>query len=417
MSFRGKMKVTGIVAEYNPFHNGHEHQIKKAREITGADFIVVVLSGNFMQRGVPAIIDKYERARMALMGGADLVIEIPTCYATASAEYYSAGALSTLENLGVVDCLCFGSECGDIDILSNVAATLASESSEYKEVLKQKLKAGNSFPVARSQALSQTMNGFSAYSNVLGSPNNILGIEYIKSIIRRGYKIKPYTHMRIGSDYHSYRLSENLSSAIAIRESLSLQDDLTRIKAQVPMTTYEILEKHFHKIFPIFAVDFTSLIKFKLIREQKKGYTRYLDVTGDLSDRLAKGSFMMEEYEEFCNAMKTKDVTYARISRILCHILLDVFADEVSEYMDNGISYYARVLGFKESSKELLTAIKKNTSIPMITKVSEAKNVLYPLGMRMFEQDIYASHVYECLVDAKYGGGLFDEYRREVVKV
>ncbi len=412
------MKVAGIIAEYNPFHHGHEHQIKKAREITGADFIVVALSGNFMQRGVPAIIDKYERARMALENGADLVLEIPVCYATASAEYYATGSVALLENLGVVDSLCFGSESGDINLLCNIAATLASESSEYKKILKEKLRIGNSYPVARSQALSQTMDGFASFSNVMGSPNNILGIEYIKTIIKRNYNIKPYTHVRIGSDYHSYRLDfNNLSSAIAIRESLALQDDLTRIKTQVPESTYRILEENFHKIFPIFAVDFTSLIKFKLIREQKNGYTRYLDVTGDLSDRLVKGSFMMEEYEEFCNAMKTKDVTYARISRILCHILLDIFADEEQEYVDNGIVNYARVLGFKEGSDALLRAIKKNTAIPLITKVADANKVLFPLGQRQFDKDIYASHVYECLVDAKFRGGLRDEYRREIVKV
>ena len=259
------MKITGIIAEYNPFHNGHLYQIRKAKEITGADYIIVVMSGNHMQRGTPALIDKYSRAKMALSGGADMVIELPTCYATASAEYFAMGAISILNQLGCVDSVCFGSESGDITMLSKIAHALVDESEDFVQSLKTKLKNGDTYPVARNAALAETINGFTTFDTILGFPNNILGIEYIKAIIRQNSSIKPYTNTRIGSDYHSYKLAENFSSAISIRQSLSLQDNLDMIQSQIPALAFDIMKEDFHKTFPVYASDFSSMIKFKLL--------------------------------------------------------------------------------------------------------------------------------------------------------
>ena len=179
------MKITGIIAEYNPFHNGHLYQIKKARELTGADYIIVVMSGNLTQRGTPALIDKYSRSKMALMGGADLVIELPACYATASAEYFAMGAISILNQLGCVDSICFGSENGDITMLTKIANALVHESEDFIQALKTKLKNGDTYPVARNAALAETINGFTSFDTILGFPNNILGIEYIKGKLKK----------------------------------------------------------------------------------------------------------------------------------------------------------------------------------------------------------------------------------------
>lgn len=214
------MKITGIIAEYNPFHNGHRYQIQKARQITGADYVIVVMSGNFTQRGTPALIDKYSRAKMALMGGADLVLELPVCFATGSAEYFASGAIALLNQLGCVDSICFGSECGDIVPLKNLAQALVHETDDYKKILKSKLKSGSTYPVARNAALAETLDGFIPYDMILGFPNNILGIEYIKALIRQNSPIEPFTNKRIGSDYHSYKLADAFSSAISIRQSL-----------------------------------------------------------------------------------------------------------------------------------------------------------------------------------------------------
>ena len=411
------MKITGIIAEYNPFHNGHLYQIRKAREITGADYIIVVMSGNHMQRGTPALIDKYSRAKMALSGGADMVIELPTCYATASAEYFAMGAISILNQLGCVDSVCFGSESGDITMLSKIAHALVDESEDFVQSLKTKLKNGDTYPVARNAALAETINGFTTFDTILGFPNNILGIEYIKAIIRQNSNIKPYTNTRIGSDYHSYKLAENFSSAISIRQSLSLQDNLEMIQSQIPASAFDIMKEDFHKTFPVYASDFSSMIKFKLLKERGQGFTQYFDVTQAISDKLEKEMFSMQSFDEFCDILKSKDITYARISRCLSHILLDIKAEDVQLFKENGITFYARVLGFNSKADALTKTLKSNTSIPLITKTTTASSQLYPIGQKQFEQDIQASHIYECIAGTKYHAGMRDEYRRQVVKL
>lgn len=411
------MKITGIIAEYNPFHNGHLYQIRKAREITGADYIIVVMSGNHMQRGTPALIDKYSRAKMALSSGVDMVIELPTCYATASAEYFAMGAISILNQLGCVDSICFGSESGDITMLSKIAHALVDESEDFVQSLKTKLKNGDTYPVARNAALAETINGFTTFDTILGFPNNILGIEYIKAIIRQSSNIKPYTNTRIGSDYHSYKLAENFSSAISIRQSLSLQDNLDMIQSQIPASAFAIMKEDFHKTFPVYASDFSSMIKFKLLKERGQGFTQYFDVTQAISDKLEKEMFSMQSFDEFCDILKSKDITYARISRCLSHILLDIKAEDVQLYKENGITFYARVLGFNSKADALTKMLKSNTSIPLITKATSASAQLYPIGQKQFNQDIQASHIYECIAGTKYHAGMRDEYRRQVVKI
>ena len=411
------MKITGIIAEYNPFHNGHLYQIRKAKEITGADYIIVVMSGNHMQRGTPALIDKYSRAKMALSGGADMVIELPTCYATASAEYFAMGAISILNQLGCVDSVCFGSESGDITMLSKIAHALVDESEDFVQSLKTKLKNGDTYPVARNAALAETINGFTTFDTILGFPNNILGIEYIKAIIRQNSSIKPYTNTRIGSDYHSYKLAENFSSAISIRQSLSLQDNLDMIQSQIPALAFDIMKEDFYKTFPVYASDFSSMIKFKLLKERGQGFTQYFDVTQAISDKLEKEMFSMQSFDDFCDILKSKDITYARISRCLSHILLDIKAEDVQLFKENGITFYARVLGFNSKADALTKTLKSHTSIPLITKTTTASSQLYPIGQRQFEQDIQASHIYECIAGTKYHAGMRDEYRRQVIKI
>ena len=411
------MKITGIIAEYNPFHNGHLYQIRKAKEITGADYIIVVMSGNHMQRGTPALIDKYSRAKMALSGGADMVIELPTCYATASAEYFAMGAISILNQLGCVDSVCFGSESGDITMLSKIAHALVDESEDFVQSLKTKLKNGDTYPVARNAALAETINGFTTFDTILGFPNNILGIEYIKAIIRQNSSIKPYTNTRIGSDYHSYKLAENFSSAISIRQSLSLQDNLDMIQSQIPALAFDIMKEDFHKTFPVYASDFSSMIKFKLLKERGQGFTQYFDVTQAISDKLEKEMFSMQSFDDFCDILKSKDITYARISRCLSHILLDIKTEDVQLFKENGITFYARVLGFNSKADALTKTLKSHTSIPLITKTTTASSQLYPIGQRQFEQDIQASHIYECIAGTKYHAGMRDEYRRQVIKI
>lgn len=410
------MKVTGIVAEYNPFHNGHKYQIEQARKLTGADYIIVALSGNFTQRGTPAILNKYDRAKMALLNGADLVVELPSFYACASAEYFAKGNMMLFEKLGVVNAICFGSECGDLNALTEIARVLAFEPEDYKKELRASLRSGYSYPSARNNALLASLPGFAAYSTVICYPNNILGIEYIKALLQLESNIVPYTNERVGSGYHDYRLSKGYSSAISIRHALRLENPLEYVREQMPENCFEILKEAYGKATPVFQNDFTSTLKYRLLLELENGYMQFADVSEELSNKMKKYLFTATDIASFCERLKTKDLTHARINRCLGHILLDLRQPDLEEFLKEGTIFYGRILGFRTDSAPLLTELKKRSSIPLITKVADAKDQLSEIGLKQFEKDMQASHIYESVVSTKFGVPMNNEYQREIIK-
>lgn len=409
------MKVAGIIAEYNPFHNGHRYHIEQTRKVTGADFIIVVMSGNFTQRGTPAIMDKYSRARMALENGADMVIELPSCYACASAEFFADGAIALLDRLGCVDYVCFGSECGNIELLRPIAEILATEPDDYREMLKAELKNGATFPLARNRALIHCIPSFAENENIIGSPNNILGIEYMKSIIRRQSRIKPVTIQRTGSDYHSQRFSQQFSSSLALRHSLDAQGNLDLLRGQVPENVFSIMQDNFEKTYPVFPRDFSAMLKYKLLVEETNGYTDFVDISDDLSDRILKVLYQPYDYEQMCDILKTKNLTYARVSRLLCHILLNLRKQDMEDYKANGTVFYARVLGFHDDGRGLLKTLQRTSSIPLITKVTDGRKLESEIGRAQFERGILASHIYESVVSNKFNRPMQNEYQRPVI--
>lgn len=411
------MKVVGIIAEYNPFHNGHKYMIDKAKEATGADYVVVVMSGDFTQRGTPAITDKYLRTEMALKNGADLVIELPVHYACSSAEYFAKGAVCLLDKLGVVDYLCFGSEAGDIERLTAVAKVLADEPEVYKQNLRLNLRRGLSYPLARNRALELTIPDFITYSDIIKTPNNILAIEYIKAIIQQESTMKPCTIRRIGSGYHDYKLKAAYSSAISIRESLQHTNSLSMIEDQVPKSCYDLLNTQYKKTYPIYLEDFAQLLHYRLISEVENGYDTYADISPELSDKIKKNIYKFDSTKNFCDLLKTKDMTHARISRCLGHILLGLKQVELDELKMYGLIHYARVLGFKEGCDALLKGIKKHSSIPFITKPADAYEHLSEIGFKQFKKDIEVAHIYEMIASVKYGHPLRNEYQRQIIIV
>jgi len=411
------MKVAGIVAEYNPFHNGHAYHMQKVKELTGADYLVVVMSGNFTQRGVPALIDKYTRTKMALDAGADLVLELPLYYAAGSAEYFASGAVALLDKLGVVDTLCFGSECGDIKTLTEVAILLSKEDEAFSNAIKSKMKQGLTYPRARMQVIEETLPDSFMHVDAMSYPNNILGIEYIKAIIQRDSKILPQTTRRMGAGYHDRMVTEVMSSALSIRESLKSADSLEMIQSSVPPHVYEMMKKDFHKTFPIFHEDISSLLKYKLLLDAPKGFSEYVDISEDFSDKIVKNLKNYESYSQFCDLLKTKDITYARVSRCLLHILLNLRKDALQHYVDKDYIFYARMLGLRKSANELTSTIKKVSKIPMISKLADAREFLTSTGMEMLECDIQASHIYDSLVTEKFGNKPISEFSREIVIV
>lgn len=385
------MKTVGIIAEYNPFHNGHLYQLKKAREITGADFAVVVMSGDFTQRGTPAVFDKYTRCRLSLLAGADLCIELPVVFATASAELFAKGAVSLLSALGV-DALCFGSECGEIAPLQKIASLLFAEPPAYKEALNKALKEGLSFPSARAAAVRKCAHAGSL-SDVLASPNNILGIEYLKALLaleKNGQHAPvPYTIKRKGDGYLSHTLSEeSFCSAMALRKGIAEENpDLLRY---VPESIRQEFADTCQTKSALCADDFSGMLFFKLLSEKDTGYDAYLDVSSDLSDKIRKNLASFTTFSAFCeNSLKSKDITLTRLYRSLLHILLSIKKEDLP-----AVAPYARILGFREASIEVFGCLSKE-NIPLLSRLKDASSLLSPEALSCLSKDIFAAHLYE----------------------
>lgn len=429
------MITAGVIAEYNPFHNGHAYHLKKTREMAGADFCITVMSGDFTQRGTPAILDKYARAEMALRCGADLVLELPACYAVSSAEYFAQGAVTLLHRLGTVDVLSFGSECGSVVPLWEAARTLAEEPEAYRRCLKALLKEGLSFPAARSRALIDCLRETGAEGSadplLFSSPNNILGLEYCKALQRLESSIKPFTVSRLGDGYHAESLSGGgFSSASAIRRALLLQTQEVpeALRRQVPAPVFSLLQRERRKAPPVTADDFSAMLHYKLLWEEESGYRSYLDVSSSLSDRLRNRLPEFVSWSSFSSLLKTRELTHTRLNRALCHILTGLKTADMAGWRTEGEIFYARILGFTRRAEPLLSALGKSSSIPLLSKPANAPAVLDTFyqekgqpgkalaARRMFAYDTLCSHLWQAAAQQKTGKGTFQhEYRRRIV--
>lgn len=407
------MNVAAIIAEYNPFHNGHFYQLNTTREQLHADYIVVILSGNFVQRGAPAICSKYLRAEMALRCGADAVIELPARYALSSAEQFAGGAISLLNQLNIIQYLSFGSECGDVRPLWDYAQLLCHsyEDLEFLHLLQTYQKEGLSFPSARDKAMKQY---FSNEKNISLLPNNILGIEYCKSILMQHSSIKPFTILRCGEGYHSPILTsaeENrYASASALRQAIKSGSN-SAFSEQFPAPVYELIKEHDLFRHYLTENDFSLLLHYKLLSEQSEGFSSYLDCSKELSDKIVKHLSEFTDFEQFCMLLKSKELTYTRISRVLMHILLNLKKEESAA----PVVPYARLLGFRKESADLLRMIKEKSDIPLITKLADADKILDESALTLLNQDIQCAHIYESVYAAKTKKTAHNEYRQSPV--
>ncbi len=417
MNNTNDMRVNGIVAEYNPFHNGHLFQIQDAKKQSGADYTIVVMSGNFMQRGTPALLGKYRRAEMALKNGADLVLQLPALYSASSAEFFATGAVSILDKLGVVTHLCFGSESGNIKILNRLADILAEESEEFTEALKQGLRQGLSYPSARTAALTKLYPDLLDCRDVLALSNNILGIEYLKALKRRNSTMTPITTRRTSSNYGDRLMGNHQSSALALRHAIYDECDILSLASQMPEGAFEILESTLSSVGAMRLDDFSRILHYKLLMEADKGYTEYLDVSSDLSDRIVNHLDQFTSFRAFCDLLKTKDMTYTRISRSLMHILLDIRACDMEEARKTDYVSYARVLGFRKEAEPLLSAIKKSASIPLVTKLADAEKVLDETAYEALKKELRINSIYESTAALKSKQAMVNEYRSPIVIV
>ncbi|MGN0400613.1 MAG: nucleotidyltransferase [Blautia sp.] len=404
--------ITGIIAEYNPFHKGHAYQIEKARSLTGCDYIVIVMSGDYVQRGAPAVFDKYARTRMALSCGADLVLELPAACACASAEFFASGAVALLNGLRCVDYLCFGSESGDLQSLMKPARLLARESADFQQSLQRGLRSGLSFPAARKEAF----RACSTDPDILDFPNNILGIEYLKALIQKESTIKPVVVKREGQGYHDTLLDSGFASASGIRRFLKQENDssaaLSALEESVPKPVMKILRDTLCGSTPVWEEDFSILVRYELLRQSASDLTRYADVSPDLGRRLKNCADKFSSYTEFVSLVKTKDVTYTRITRALFHILLNLTDEDIRKAVSMP---YARILGFRKDRSRLLGIIKENSSIPVFPKAADYRNRLTPDMQLLFEKDIFAANLYENIAADKQKRALLHDLKRSPV--
>ncbi len=407
------MKVVGLITEYNPFHNGHLYHINQSKELTGADYVVVVMSGNFVQRGTPAITDKYTRAKMALACGADLVLELPVCFATGSAEFFAHGAVSILHHLGFVDSICFGSECGSIPILSQIADFLLDEPVDFKETLTTSLKSGNTYPAARMHAMMKHFHSSDEHytPDILSSSNNILGIEYIKALIKLNSPMIPYTITRKSNQYHDKELDETgISSATSLRASYETWHDLNKLKPSIPDRIYSILKSSELLSFPIVENDCSDLLYYKLLQEEIETLTSYADISEDLAKRIMNLLPNYTNFTDFALLLKSKQYTLTRINRAFLHILLNIKA-----YPAGTVAPYIRVLGLKKQASQIIRNSTIEPQFPIITKVADAKNHLDSAGLFMLQQDIQAANVYNRIVYSKFGTSIANDYQHGIV--
>ena len=368
-------KVIGIIAEYNPFHNGHLYHLQKSLQDTGASYSVAVISGNFTQRGSTSLVDKWAKTEIAIKNGIDLVIELPVLYSISSAENFAEGAIKILDSLKIVDYLSFGSESGDISTLNMIADVLIKEPKAYKNILSHELSKGLSFPKARENALLMYLNDIRRFSNVLSSPNNILGIEYLKALKKLKSPITPVTVERYNAGYHDTSYNGNVASATAIRNIIK-NNGWDILRKVVPENTFSILLENI-KVGHV--VPDLSVFEKQIIYNLRKMSIQEIAELPDVSEGLI---------------IKSKRYTNTRLQRILLYALLGITKKDMA--LSKKSTPYIRILGFNQKGKYLLSEIAKaNPKLEIITSVKKYMDTSnHKTSKYLLEKDIWATNVY-----------------------
>ena len=386
--------VVGIIGEYNPFHNGHAYHLVKSKQEAEAEYSVAVISGNFVQRGNVSLVDKWEKASMALSSGVDLVIELPTIYSISSAENFAYGAVRLLDSLNIVDYLSFGCETDSLEILNTFADILYKEPHEFVTLLNHELSKGVSFPKARENALLMYLNDIRKYANVLSGSNNILAIEYLKALKKLKSSIRPMAIKRLNVGYNDLDVNNHFASATAIRERI-IQNKLFGLSSLMPYDAYRILYQnfqsgHYVKDIARFEKEIIYLLRNMNIEE----IANLPDVTEGLEHNFKEAANSCNTIEEFVNIVKTKRYTATRIQRILLYALLGITKKDMASSAKT--PPYIRVLGMNNKGKDLLSAISHTSpNLPIITSVKKFidsnpnKHILNMLNIDIHATDIY----------------------------
>ena len=407
------MITAAIVAEFNPLHNGHIFLIDEVRRELNADKVVVIMSGDYVQRGQPAIINKQFRSQMAIAAGADLVLLLPTVYSLSNADLFAFSSVSILDKLGCVDYLCFASECGQIEILDEIDEKLNNHSYEVEAQMKALLSQGMTYGKARSTL-------FPEFSQVLDKSNNILALEYIRALKSLNSSIKPFTIKRQGSDYNDTEISEGVNaSASGIRELLSSKTpsedvSLSILKSQLPSMAYDILSEQKKVCCPIDIDMFSSECYYSLLSKQEK-LSEYLDISDSLANKIRKHLSDFESISSFIEILKSKEVTYSRISRSIMHLLLNIKND--NDFYRNGLDKFShiRILGISKDAPELMKEIATQGRVSLITSIPKVYDEFNDFERLIYDQDLFASTLYDHIVFKEFGSKAIHEYSKKYI--
>ncbi|MGI2327308.1 nucleotidyltransferase [Planococcus sp. YIM B11945] len=378
------MKATGIIVEYNPFHNGHLHHAAKARETSGADIVVAAMSGQFLQRGEPAFADKWTRTEMALANGVDVVVELPYVYATAQAADFAKGGIALLDAIGC-ESFCFGSEQGHIQPFLNSHELLNDQRAVYEQMIHEAVQTGISYPKALNLAYTALTGNKQEYAN-LTQPNNILGFHYIEAAKKRGAAIQPLTIQRIGANYHDpVEEGVTIASATGIRKAFFEEGSIEDLAAFMPTSSIEALTR-FHSDAGTFGSweTFYPLLRFTILRERSDGLKAFAEVTEGIENLIFEAAKIHKTLEGFIGHVKSKRFTRTRIQRMMTHILTGFTWEQLRSFESPS---YLRLLGMTEAGRHYLNQQKKNIGLPLISRAAD-------LADAMGKLDIHASTIY-----------------------
>lgn len=373
------MKATGIVVEYNPFHNGHKYHLQKTKELNPNNIIIAVMSGDFVQRGEPSIIDRWTKTKMALANGVDLVIELPVFYSSQSAEIFAKGAVGILEELKC-ESMVFGSESGKINELKRISTL--QESEEFKIKLKERLKSGDSYPTAHSSTMKEILGESELNSN------DILGLEYIKAIGYWKSSIIPMTLKREKVGYHDTNIVGDFASATKIREHLKKNEEISSIVTQESFNTLKEYSNF------TYMENFYPFIRYELIKNSNN-LSDIQDMEIGFENRLLENAIKSINYDEFFKSISNRRYTTGRVQRVLTHTLLALTTD-ITEEVKKSIPY-VRVLGFNSKGREYLSYLKKFDNSKIITSYKKMNENFSPEVCSLIEFNERSSQIYRLI--------------------
>ena len=401
------MQVVGVIVEYNPFHNGHAYHVQQAKKITGADAVIAVMSGQFLQRGEPALVDKWTRTKMALASGVDIVIELPYVFSTAQANQFAYGAISLLDAMHCQS-FAFGSEDGSITPFINTVTLIKDHNEEYNALIKEYVRSGISYPKALHEAFSQLKEHTQGHYVDLDKPNNILGLQYIEAVRKRHSTMQPVTIQRLGAQYYDDAdKKSSIASATGIRKALFEENDLVQVEQFMPEATFNELQNWLSNYGTFANWDkFWPLLQFAILRHTPEQLTTFADVSEGLQYALIKHAKTSNSYMEFMTALKSKRYTWTRLQRIVTHIYTGVTKYQLHAFNE---PTYIRLLGMTEVGQRYIRLQKKNLELPLISRVAASKDELLAI-------DLHATQMYGLGIQLNTNKKIADDYKTPPIR-